>query len=157
MVQASTGRAERPSNHGCALLQHFQSTVRETETSGVPEDGDSDETRTNQVLGTLVTLGCPNHELSGEFLNWLYPSQTLPWGGVLPIVSKTPFRKDYKSPVGDWLEHRKDLANLARANLRQVRPRELTRRNRTRRPPSFKVGDLVLVHHSQLPTWPRNC
>ena len=29
---------------------------------------------------------------------------------------KIPFQEDYKSPVGDWLEHRQDLANLARAN-----------------------------------------
>ena len=26
-----------------------------------------------------------------------------------------------------------------------------------KRPASFKAGDLVLLHHSQLPTWPRNC
>ena len=26
---------------------------------------------------------------------------------------KTPFPDDYKSPVGDWLQHRQDLANLA--------------------------------------------
>ena len=70
---------------------------------------------------------------------------------------KTPFPEDYKSPVGDWLEHRQDLANLARANLKHVREREWTRRNRTRRPATFKVGDLVLVHHSRLPTWPCNC
>ena len=70
---------------------------------------------------------------------------------------KTPFPEDYKSPVGDWLEHRQDLANLARANLNHVRERELTRRNRTRRPASFKVGVLVLVHHLPLPTWPRYC
>ena len=61
---------------------------------------------------------------------------------------KTPFPEDYKSPVGDLLEHRRDLANPARANLKPVRERELTRRNRTRRPATFKVGDPVLVHHS---------
>ena len=33
----------------------------------------------------------------------------------------------------------------------------MTRHNRTRRPATFKVGDLALIHHSQLPTWPRNC
>ena len=58
----------------------------------------------------------------------------------------------YKSPVGEWLDHRQNVANLARANLKHVRVRELTRRNRRRRPASFKVGDLVLVHHSRLPT-----
>ena len=70
---------------------------------------------------------------------------------------KTPFPEDYKSPVGDRLEHRQDLANLARANLKHLRERELTRRNSTRRPATFKVGDVVLVHHLRLPTWPRNC
>ena len=57
----------------------------------------------------------------------------------------------------DWLEHKQSLANQAGTNLRHVRDRELSRRNRLRRPASFKVGDLVLVHHSRLPSWPRNC
>ena len=78
-------------------------------------------------------------------------------GGRPAWFFKTPFPEDYKSPVGDLLGHRQDLAILARANLKHVRERWLTRRNRTRRPPSFKVVDLVLVHHSRLPTWPRNC
>ena len=86
-----------------------------------------------------------------------YPPHELFHGGRPAWFFKTPFPEDYKSPVGDWLEHRQDLANRARANLKRVRERELTRRNRTRRPASFKVGDLVLVHHSRLPTWPRNC
>ena len=33
---------------------------------------------------------------------------------------KTSFPEDYKSPVRDWLEHRQDLANRARANLKRV-------------------------------------
>ena len=70
---------------------------------------------------------------------------------------KAPFPEDYKSRVEDWLEHRQDLANPARANLKHVRERELTRRNRTRRPTTCKVGDRVLVHDSALPMWPRNC
>ena len=78
-------------------------------------------------------------------------------GGRPAWFFKTPFPEDYKSLVGDWLEHRQDLANLARANLKHVRERKLTRRNRTRRPATFKVGDLVLVHRLRLPTWPRNC
>ena len=52
----------------------------------------------------------------------------------------------------DWLEHKQDLANIATANLKIVCERELTRRNRTRQPASFRVGNLVLVHHSGLPT-----
>ena len=65
---------------------------------------------------------------------------------------KTPFPEDCKSPVGDWLEHRQDLANLARYKVKHVPERELTRRNRTTRRATFKVRDLVLVQHSPLPT-----
>ena len=78
-------------------------------------------------------------------------------GGRPAWFFKTPFPEDFKSPVGDWLEHKQSMANQARTNLRHIRDRELTRRNRLRRPPSFKVGDVVLVHHSGLPSWPRNC
>ena len=71
--------------------------------------------------------------------------------------SKSPFPEDFKSPVGDWLEHKQSLANQAGTNLRHIRDHELSRQNRLRRPASFKVGELVLVHHSRLPSWPRNC
>ena len=83
-----------------------------------------------------------------------YTPHELFHGGRPAWFFKNPFPEDYKSPVGDWLEHRQDLANRARANLKRVRERELTRRNRTRRPASFKVGDLVLVHHSRCPHGP---
>ena len=86
-----------------------------------------------------------------------YTPHELFHGGRPAWFFKTPFPEDYKSPVGDWLEHRQDLAYLARANLKHVRERELTRHNRTRRPATFKVGDVVLVHLSRLSTWPRNC
>ena len=77
-----------------------------------------------------------------------YTPHELFHGGRPAWFFKTSFSEDYKSPVGDWLEHRQDLAHLARANLKHVRERELTRRTRTRRPATFKLGDLVLVHHS---------
>ena len=78
-------------------------------------------------------------------------------GGRPAWFFKTPFPEDFKSPVGDWLEHKQSLANQAGTKLRHIRDREQSRRNRLRRPASFKVGDLVLVHHSRLPSWPRNC
>ena len=49
------------------------------------------------------------------------------------------------------------MANQAGTNLRHICDRELSRGNRLRQPASFKVGDLVLVHHSRLPSWPRSC
>ena len=49
------------------------------------------------------------------------------------------------------------MGDQAGTNLRHIRDRELSRRNLLQRPASFKVGDLVLVHHSRLPSWPRKC
>ena len=86
-----------------------------------------------------------------------YTPHELFHGGHPVWFFKTPFPEEYKSPVADWLEHRQDLVNLARANLKHVRERESASRNRTGCPTTFNVGDLVLVHHSRLPTWPRNC
>ena len=86
-----------------------------------------------------------------------YTPHELFCGGRPAWFFKTLFPEDYKSPVRDWLDHRQDLANLDTPNLKHVGERELTRRNRTGHPATFKVGDFVLVHHSQLPTWPRIC
>ena len=69
--------------------------------------------------------------------------QELFHGGRPAWFFKTPFPEDFKSPVGDWLEHKQSMANQTGTNLR--------------RPASFKVGHLVLVHHSDPPSWPRNC
>ena len=53
-----------------------------------------------------------------------YTPHDLFQGGYPAWFFKIPFPEDHKSPVGDWLEHRQDLANLARANLKHVRERE---------------------------------
>ena len=60
-------------------------------------------------------------------------------------VHKTCFPEDHKNPVEDWLEHKQDLHNLARANLKRFRERESTRRA------TFKVGALELVQNLRLP------
>ena len=78
-------------------------------------------------------------------------------GGRLAWFFKAPFPEDFKIPVRDWLEHKQSMANQAGTNLINICDRGLSRRNRLRRPASFEVGDLVLVHHSRLPSWPRNC
>ena len=57
----------------------------------------------------------------------------------------------------DWLQHKQDLANQPRTKLKAVCERKLTWRNCFRHPASFKVGGIVLVHHSRLPKWPCNC
>ena len=78
-------------------------------------------------------------------------------GGCPAWFFKTLFPDDYKSPVGDWVEHKQDLANLASANLKHVRKRELTGQNRLRGSATLRVGSLVFVHHSRLPLWHHNC
>ena len=83
--------------------------------------------------------------------------QELFHGGRPAWFFNTPFPEDLKRPVEDWLKHKQSMANQAGTNLRHIRERELSRQNRLRPPNSFKVGDLVLVHHSQLPSWPCNC
>ena len=52
------------------------------------------------------SIGCTPHELfHGACPAWFF---------------KTPSPVDYKSPVGEWLEHKQDLANPARANPTHV-------------------------------------
>ena len=46
-------------------------------------------------------------------------------GGRPAWFFKTPFPQDFKSPVGDWLEHKRSMANQAGATLRHIRDREL--------------------------------
>ena len=78
-------------------------------------------------------------------------------GGRPALFFKGPFPEDFKRPVTDWLDHKQSMVNQAGTNLRHIRDGELSGRNCLRRPASFRVGDLVLVHHSRLPSWPRNC
>ena len=90
---------------------------------------------------TVVTMNSQESSSTGYTPRELYHRGCPVW------LFKTPFPEDYKSRTGDWLEHRQDLANLAGATLKHIREHELTKCNRTRRPSTFKVGDLVLVHH----------
>ena len=78
-------------------------------------------------------------------------------GGRPAWFFKTTFPEDFKSLVGDWLEYKQSMANQDATDPRHIRECELSRRNRLRGPASFKIGDLVLVLHSRLPSWPRNC
>ena len=115
-----------------------------------------DETGAYQRLGTPSALGSADHELTGELFYGFHPPRTVPWRTTC-LVLQTSFPEDFKSPVGDWLGHKQSMANQAGTNPRHICDPELSRRNRLRRPASFMVDDLVLVHHSRLPSWPRNC
>ena len=103
------------------------------------------------VPWALLTMNSQRSSSTGFTPHELFHGERPAW------FFKTAFPEDFKSPVGDWLEHKQSRPNQAETNLRHIRDRELSRRNRLRRPASFKVGGLVLVHHSRLPSWPRNC
>ena len=103
------------------------------------------------VLWAVLTMNSQRSSSTG------FNPHELFYGGRPAWFFKTPFPEDLKSPVGDWLEHKQSMTNQAGTNLRHICERELSRQNRLRRPASFRVGNLVLVHHSCLPSWPRNC
>ena len=84
------------------------------------------------------------------------PDQLL-HGGWPAWFCNTPFPEDIKSPVGDWLEHKKSLANQAEPTLIHVWELQLNRQKCLRQNASLQVGDFVLVHHLRLPSWPRKC
>ena len=68
--------------------------------------------------------------------------QKLLHGGRPAWFFKTAFPEDFKSPVGDWLEHKQSMANQAGTNLGHIRDRELRRRNRLRRPAASRLVTL---------------
>ena len=74
-----------------------------------------------------------------------------------PGSSKPPFLRISRALFRIRWKHKQSMANQAGTYLKHIRDRELSRRNRLRQPASFKVGDHVLVHHSRLPSSPRNC
>ena len=94
------------------------------------------------VPPAVLTMNCQRSSSTG------FTPHELFHGGRPPWFFKTPFPEAFKSPIADWLEHKQSMANQARTNLRHIREREVSRRNRLRQPASFKVGGLVLVHHS---------
>ena len=103
------------------------------------------------LLWAVLTLN------SHRSLSTGFSSHKLCHGGQIAWFLNTTCPDYFKSPIGDWLEHKQSLANQAKTNLGHVCESELNRRNRLRRPASFEVGDLVLVHHSRLPSLPCNC
>ena len=103
------------------------------------------------VLSAVLTMNSQRSSSTGFIFQELFHGKRTAW------FFKAPFPEDFKSPVGDWLEHKQSMANQAGGNLRHICDRELSRQNRLRRSASFKVGVLVLVHHSRLPSWPCNC
>ena len=67
-----------------------------------------------------------------------------------------PYPEDSYSIVGKWVKEQQDKGHKAKAMLQRVRERQWNKKNKHRVPASCQEGDWVLVHHSQLPAWPRS-
>ena len=87
--------------------------------SGGTEPENPDETGSYQSLGMPSALGSADHELSEELFQRFHPHELF-HGGPPAWFFKTPLPKDFKSPVGDWLEHKQSMANQAGTNLRHI-------------------------------------
>ena len=67
-----------------------------------------------------------------------------------------PHPEDTRSSVGNWVQEQQAKVDKAKAMLQRVRERQWNKKKKHRVPASYQEGDLVLVHHSRLPAWPRS-
>ena len=74
----------------------------------------------------VLTMNSQRSSSTGLTSHELFYGQRPAW------FLKTPFPEDFKSPVGDWLEHKQYMANQAGTNLRHIGDRELSTTNRLR-------------------------
>ena len=146
-VEVTTGV---PYNHTCNPLCERQNRVVEQNLRILMKQERTKDS-VHLVPWAVLTMNSQRSSSTG------FTPHELFHGGRPAWFFKTPFPEDFKSPVGDWLEHKQSMANQARTDLRHICQREVRPRNRLRQPASFKVGEFVLVHHSRLTSWPRNC
>ena len=62
----------------------------------------------------------------------------------------------FYSRVGKWVKEQQGKLDRAKAMFKRVREQRWRKKKKHRVPASYQEGDLVLVHHSQLPAWPRS-
>ena len=67
-----------------------------------------------------------------------------------------PTADDCNKRVKDWLEDQRAMAGKAQELLTKVRNPEHRPQNRGKSNADYREGDLVLVHHTRFPGWPRN-
>ena len=67
-----------------------------------------------------------------------------------------PYPGNSYSTVGKWVKEQQGKVDKAKAMLQRVRERQWNNKSNHRVPASYQEGDLVLVHHSRLPAWPRS-
>ena len=67
-----------------------------------------------------------------------------------------PYPEDSHPADGKRVQEQQDKVDKARAMLQRVRERQWNKKNEHRVPASYQEGEWVLVHHRQLPAWPRS-
>ena len=114
---------------------------------------------------------------------WCKTERTKDWMRLLPVISlmmnpqessatgyspnelfmgrpvwflHAPYPEDSYCTVGKWVKEHQDKVGKAKAMLQGVRERQSNKKNKHWVPAPYQEGDWVLVHHSQLPAWPRS-
>ena len=129
-----------PENNGSNPLCERQNNVVEQNLRILMKQ-ERDKDLVRPVPWAVLTMNLQRNSSTG------FTPHELSHGGRPSWFFKTPFPEDFKSPVGDWLEHKQSMANQAGINVRHIRDRELSQQNRIRRPDTLEVGDLVFIHH----------
>ena len=121
--------------------------------------------------------------LKGNARIWCKTERTKDWVRLLPVISlmmnsqessatgytphelfmgrpawflHAPYPEDSFYTVDKWVKEQLDKVHKAKAMLQRVRGRQWNKKNKHRVPATYQEGDWVLVHHSQLPAWPRS-
>ena len=121
--------------------------------------------------------------LKENVMIWCKTERTKDWVRLLPVISlmmnsqessatgysphelfmghpawllHAPYPEDSYSTEGEWVKEQQDKVDKANAMLQRVRERQWNKKTKHRVPASYREGDLVLVHHSRLPAWPRS-
>ena len=76
--------------------------------------------------------------------------------GRLAWFLHAPYAEDTHSSVGEWVQEQQGKVDKAKAMFQRVRKRQWNKKNKHRVPATYQEGDWVLVHHSQIPSWPRS-
>ena len=110
-VQVTTGV---PYTHTSNPLCARQSRVVEQNLSGLMKQ-ERTKDRVHLLPWAVLTMNSQRSSSTGFTLHELFHLGRPTW------FFQTPFPEDYKRSLGDWLEHKQDLAHSASANLKHVR------------------------------------
>ena len=96
------------------------------------------------------------YRMNNQISSWTGYSASELFSGRPGFFYEFPTADDCNIKVKDWLEDQRANAEKAQELLTKVCNREHRRQNRGKLSAEYREGDLVLVHHTRFPRWPRN-